>query len=164
MSNPYPEYKRNTIALPLAEQPAQQEPVEKIISNLEPLLAAKNQSWTYAENMLLELLAAAPQPAQQEPVAFFQFLSDVVTAAGLLSHGKTDKRLAVRIAEFAFQLRTSPQPPTQRTWVGLTDDEIWKFWWSRPEVPEGEDDSMEAEFVAAVREVLAAHGITGERK
>ena len=47
----------------------------------------------------------------------------------------------------------------QRTWVGLTDEEIWKFWWSRPEVPEGEDDSMEAEFVAAVRAVLAAHGI-----
>ena len=47
----------------------------------------------------------------------------------------------------------------QRTWVGLTDEEIWKFWWSRPEVPEGEDDSMEAEFVAAVRAVLAAHNI-----
>ena len=41
----------------------------------------------------------------------------------------------------------------------LTSEEIWKFWWSRPEVPEGEDDSMEAEFVAAVRAVLAAHGI-----
>lgn len=38
----------------------------------------------------------------------------------------------------------------------LTDEEIWKFWCSRPEVPEGEDDSMEAEFVAAVRAVLAA--------
>jgi hypothetical protein len=47
----------------------------------------------------------------------------------------------------------------QRTWVGLTDEEIWDFWWSRPEVPEGEDDSMEAEFVAAVRRVLDAHGI-----
>jgi Xaa-Pro aminopeptidase len=44
----------------------------------------------------------------------------------------------------------------------LTDEEIWKFWWSRPEVPDGEDDSMEAEFVAAVRRVLAAHGIGGE--
>ena len=41
----------------------------------------------------------------------------------------------------------------------LTDEEIWKFWWSRPEVQDGEDDSMEAEFVAAVRAVLAAHGI-----
>lgn len=55
-------------------------------------------------------------------------------------------------------LYTSPQP-AQRPWIGLTDEEIWKFWWSRPEVPEGEDDSMEAEFVAAVRAVLAAHGI-----
>ena len=41
----------------------------------------------------------------------------------------------------------------------LSDEEIWKFWWSRPEVPESEDDSMEAEFVAAVRAVLAAHNI-----
>ena len=41
----------------------------------------------------------------------------------------------------------------------LTDEEIWKFWCSRPEVPEGEDDSMEAVFVAAVRRVLAAHNI-----
>ena len=41
----------------------------------------------------------------------------------------------------------------------LTSEEIWKFWWARPEVQDGEDDSMEAEFVAAVRAVLAAHGI-----
>jgi hypothetical protein len=47
----------------------------------------------------------------------------------------------------------------QRPWVGLTDEEIWKFWWSRPEVLDGEDDGMEAEFVAAVRRVLAAHDI-----
>ena len=43
--------------------------------------------------------------------------------------------------------------------LALTDEEIWKFWWARPEVQDGEDDSMEAEFVAAVRAVLAAHGI-----
>ncbi len=47
----------------------------------------------------------------------------------------------------------------QRTWVKLTDEEIWKFWWARPEISEGKNDSMEAEFVAAVRAVLAAHGI-----
>ena len=41
----------------------------------------------------------------------------------------------------------------------LSDEEIWKFWWARPEISEGENDSMEAEFVAAVRAVLAAHGI-----
>ena len=47
-------------------------------------------------------------------------------------------------------------PPQRKP---LTDEEIWKFWWARPEVQDGEDDSMEAEFVAAVRAVLAAHGI-----
>lgn len=37
-------------------------------------------------------------------IAVSQFLTDVVTAAGLLSHGKTDKVLAKRISEFAFNL------------------------------------------------------------
>jgi hypothetical protein len=40
--------------------------------------------------------------------------------------------------------------------VELTDDEIWKFWWNKPEVPEGEDDSMEAQFVSVCREVIKA--------
>lgn len=49
----------------------------------------------------------------------------------------------------------------------LTDDEIWEFWWNKPEVPEGEDDSMEAQFVAACRraietEVLRLNGGGGE--
>ena len=47
----------------------------------------------------------------------------------------------------------------QRTQVKLNDEDIWKFWWARPEISEGENDSMEAEFVAAVRAVLAAYGI-----
>ena len=55
---------------------------------------------------------------------------------------------------------TTPQQRTWgKPWVSLTDEEIWKFWCSRPEVSEGEDDSMEAEFVTSVRAVLAAHGI-----
>lgn len=32
-----------------------------------------------------------------------QFLSDVMTAAGLLAHGRRDKGLARRISEFAFK-------------------------------------------------------------
>jgi hypothetical protein len=43
----------------------------------------------------------------------------------------------------------------KRGWVGLTDEEVWAFWWNRPEVPDGEDDSMEAQFVAAVRAIEA---------
>ena len=47
----------------------------------------------------------------------------------------------------------------------LTDEEIWKFWWNKPEVPEGEDDSMEAQFVAACRRAIeAAHGILGKEQ
>lgn len=34
-----------------------------------------------------------------------QFLMDVVTAAGLLSHGRTDKKLATRITDQAYELR-----------------------------------------------------------
>ena len=55
--------------------------------------------------------------------------------------------------------RENVRPTPQRTQVKLTDDEIWNFWCLRPEIPEGENDSMEAEFVAVVRAVLAAHGI-----
>ena len=44
--------------------------------------------------------------------------------------------------------------PTQ---PALSDDEIWQFWCNRPEVPEGEDDSMEAEFVAACKRAIEAH-------
>lgn len=50
-------------------------------------------------------------------------------------------------------------PPQRKP---LMDEEIWKFWWARPAVPDGEDDSMEAQFVAAVRAIEAAHGIKGE--
>ena len=75
-------------------------------------------------------LFALEQPVQQEPVAFSQFLSDVVTAAGLLSHGKTDKSLAARISEFAFRLRTSP--PASKPWVGLTDEQIAEIATSDP--------------------------------
>jgi len=38
-------------------------------------------------------------------VAVLQFLTDVVTAAGLLTHGKTDKALARRIGDAAFAMR-----------------------------------------------------------
>ena len=98
--------------------------------------------------------AALAQPAQQEPVAFLVdddlYYPEEIDWETLQEQGHT-----------VAALYTSP--PAQRTWgkpwVSLTDDEIWKFWCSRPEVSEGEDDSMEAEFVTSVRAVLAAHGI-----
>jgi hypothetical protein len=38
-----------------------------------------------------------------------QFLTDVVTAAGLLSHGKRDKNLAERIGAAAMEIRLQPE-------------------------------------------------------
>ena len=59
--------------------------------------------------------------------------------------------LAIELEQFVKS--TSPQRKP------LSDEEIWKFWWARTEVPEGEDDSMEAQFVAAVRAIEAGYGI-----
>jgi len=55
--------------------------------------------------------------------------------------------------ESVIALYTHPAP----TQPALSDDEIWQFWCNRPEVPEGEDDSMEAEFVAACKRAVEAH-------
>ena len=103
----------------LAQQPAQQQ--EPAVWTATRLWNRKD-TWTCPADIEKDLLDGCAPPSQQEPVAFSQFLSDVVTAAGLLAYGKTDKSLAARISEFAFRLRTSPQ--AQRTWVGLTPKEI----------------------------------------
>ncbi|WP_257827943.1 hypothetical protein [Burkholderia glumae] len=48
--------------------------------------------------------AAAPADMRASQVKFSQFLTDVITAAGLLQHGRTDKKLAARIGEMAFSM------------------------------------------------------------
>ena len=88
---------------------------------------------------------ALAQP-EQEPVAWIDEFGNVFPLGA--------RRGPKHLNEPMKPLYTTP--PQRKP---LTGDEIWKFWCSRPEVPEGEDDSMEAEFVAAVRRVLAAHGI-----
>ena len=93
------------------------------------------------------------KPTQQEPVAWGVFdhnLHDMFFA-------KEEAHEMVRLKGDGSTVKPLYATPQQRK--PLTDEEIWKFWWSRPEVSEGEDDSMEAQFVAAVRAVLAAHGI-----
>ena len=93
------------------------------------------------------------KPTQQGPVAWGVFddnLHDMFFA-------KEEAQEMVRLKGDGSTVKPLYTTPPQRK--PLTDEEIWKFWWARPEVPESEDDSMEAEFVAAVRAVLAAHGI-----
>ena len=54
------------------------------------------------------------QPAHAPAVWKTQFFTDVVTAAGLLAYGKTDKKLADRIAQTAYKWRKELfAPPTQ---------------------------------------------------
>jgi len=60
---------------------------------------------------------------------------------------------AITAIKQALSVATPLAAPVQEP-VALTDDEIWKFWWNKPEVPEGEDDSMEAQFVSACRKAI----------
>ena len=94
-----------------------------------------------AVGLLQELVDAPPAPSV--PDGWRQFLTDVITAAGLLKYGKRDKGLAGRIGKFAFdamRAATTPaEPPAdvardaeryrwlrthglQRAWVSLGTD------------------------------------------
>ena len=53
------------------------------------------------------LVKVEPMPTSEAQRKTLQFLTDVVTAAGLLSHGKTDKGLAKRICDGAYGMRTA---------------------------------------------------------
>ncbi|HWW69681.1 MAG TPA: hypothetical protein VN089_07065 [Duganella sp.] len=70
----------------------------------------------FKRGMDYAIAASATQPVQQPAavvglsVEMSQFLTDVTTAAGLLSHGRQDKGLADRIGRAAFSLRTAPVP------------------------------------------------------
>ena len=117
----------------------------------------RNQAKREKHEATAKLIKEALAKPDQEPVAW------------MFQHEETGRTVCIDAQQLGWgfekgnprlkkiaPLYTIPPQPTQ---VKLTDDEIWKFWWARPEIPEGENDSMEAEFVAAVRAVLAAHGI-----
>jgi hypothetical protein len=103
--------------------------------------------------------------AVQEPVAWVDLLKkaeEVVRSKPLwkkyIDGTPLANDIAVWMANFAQEHTTPPaaQPAPVQEPVGLTDDEIWKFWWDKPEVQEGEDDSMEAQFVSACRKAIKA--------
>jgi lysozyme family protein len=91
----------------------------------------------------------AKKMVQGEPVAFLVYDPRVQSQELYFDDELGDMDCCVITPLYATPQQRKP----------LTDDEIWKFWWNKPEVQDGEDDSMEAQFVAAVRAVLAAHGI-----
>ena len=99
----------------------------------------------------------------QEPVDFDAIIADIEAIScryrGDPSHDHCPYKIRSESADTVRRHASYYTTPPQPTQVKLKDDEIWKFWWARPEISEGEDDSMEAEFVAVVRAVLAAHNI-----
>jgi predicted metal-dependent RNase len=59
--------------------------------------------------------ALAEQPAQQEPVAWMEMVVANLVREGVNKH---------RARELAEHFIKHTSPPPQRTWVGLTDEEI----------------------------------------
>ena len=64
-----------------------------------------------AVGLLQELVDAPPAPSV--PDGWRQFLTDVITAAGLLKYGKRDKGLAGRIGKFAFDAMRAATTPAE---------------------------------------------------
>ncbi|EKO4983816.1 hypothetical protein P0L44_002389 [Escherichia coli] len=107
----------------------------QLLARITPLFSSMEQepvyqvlgdgSWTdYSKQQLEDLLESKPstlfrvayaapqlpQPAVMTP-DYSQFLSDVMTAAGLLSHGKRDKALATSLSEFCVVERMRMDAP-----------------------------------------------------
>lgn len=76
------------------------------------VLAGEEQDWHPAIDHSPEIPAT-----NQLSVAESQFLTDVLTAAGLLSCGKRDKQLAQRLADFCVSKRGDSSPAQLRKGV-----------------------------------------------
>lgn len=60
-----------------------------------------------------KLAAVGAAPDGMSHREFGQFLSDVITAAGLVSHGKQCKALGQRLGDAVMRLKKAPQPAAQ---------------------------------------------------
>jgi len=67
---------------------------------------------------------AQEQPAQKPDLWKTQFLTDVMTSAGLLMYGRTDKKLAQRIADGSARWRTELYTHPAPTQPALTLDKL----------------------------------------
>ena len=108
------------------EQPAQ-EPVGRFVKATygDYGVLAWHPSYVAKIGDCLYTHPAPTQPAQKPDLWKTQFLTDVMTSAGLLMHGRTDKKLAQRIADGSARWRTElyASAPTQPS---LSDADIEK--------------------------------------
>jgi hypothetical protein len=108
-----------------------------------------------AERDQLAAAIEADRKRGGEPVALeprvSRFLSDVVTAAGLLEHGKRDKKLASRIAAESYSLRglfrIAPQLAEP---VKVPSDDLAHEIWAAAQTAPGEGIEDAVERVAAI--------------
>ena len=88
--------------------------------------------------------ALAEQPAQQEPVAWklvpTEPTEEMLKAMDECSKEGYDERLYAGHAASVYMaaVDAAPTPPAQRTWVGLTDEEIQTIWRSSEHMNEAE--------------------------
>ena len=129
------------------EQPAEREPCGwRKKHNGEWVYAFSNDAWEFIRKGQ-PAIKQSLTTEQQEPVAFSQFLSDVMTAAGLLRHGKQSKALSERLGEMVVHYRARPQAREP-----LTDEQIKK-------IVQNEGFLSLQHFARAIEQ---AHGIKGD--
>ena len=100
--------------------PTQPEPPADVARDAEPVAYVTGYYAGYLSIATIDgrvlpagtALFTAP-PAPSVPYGWRPFLTDVITAAGLLEHGKRDNGLAGRIGKFAFDAMRAAQTPAE---------------------------------------------------
>lgn len=101
----------------------------------------------------VQALSAAP--AMVNRTQHNQFLSDVLTAAGLVTHGKQCKALGERLGAMVMRLRAAPQQEAQEPFTKAQQERLYQ---NRPDNV-GRAVSL-ADWRRTVEFIEAAHGIT----
>ena len=110
----------------LAEQPAQQEPIGKVIASVRHLRSISVELLPEVDVPSVDSMIFTSPPAQQEPVTWgvdWGKAGDIpcVSIIKRLPGGGIEV-VAVEYAPYEYN------PPAQRTWVDLTDEEFENAW------------------------------------
>ena len=99
------------------------------------------------------------ESAQQEPVAWRN--AAIRVGEDLCSVGPFGyyDMTAEQWLDWALSVVTVHAPPAQRTWVGLTDEQIWREYQARWPFHPAEEPRLAADLVTFARAIEAAHGI-----